>query len=190
MNKEINLGKYLKMSSTFEQLRKLEEILKKEGDSLGEDLNLFLHSERFAYDVTPYDVITFASTGMDGLHFGLLTDFGTVLDIENAFVVCVSPMDYGEHIKIVARNIMEFVGLICTMKSAVAISNFIFFQEEARYVDYLKELKQQENDEYTEKANYIIANLMSTIKCELIDDVYDYVERKVKTGNRNNAFRK
>ncbi|MBK5482669.1 hypothetical protein JFV29_12325 [Peribacillus sp. TH16] len=94
-------------------------------------------------------------------------------------------MDFGEHIKIVARNIMEFMGLVCSMKRAIAISNFIFFQEEARYLDYLKELKQQENDEYTEKAIYIIAKLMSTIKFKLIDDVYDNVERKVKTERKN-----
>lgn len=184
MNIELNLGKYEKMPYTFEQLKKLEEMLNKEGCSL-EDLDLCIEAERFAYDVTPYDVITFASTGMDGIHFGLLTDFGTVSDLENAFVVCISPMDFGDHIKIVARNIMEFMGLVCTMKGATAISNFILFQEEASYVDYLKELKQQEDDEYTEKANYIIAKLRSTIKCQLIDDVYDYVEKKVTTQRKN-----
>ncbi|MCK2000342.1 hypothetical protein MZM54_02925 [[Brevibacterium] frigoritolerans] len=184
MNIEINLGKYVKMPSTIEQLLQLEENLEKEDCSLG-DLDLFIEPERFAYDVTPYDVITFASTGMDGIHFGLLTDFGMVSDLENAFVVCISPMDFGDHIKIVARNITEFIGLVCTMKGATPISNFILFQEEASYVDYLKELKQQEDDEYTEKANYVISKVRSTINCELFEDVYDYVERKVKTERKN-----
>lgn len=184
MNKEINLGKYLKMPFTIELLKKLEEILNKEGCSL-DDLDLCIATERVSYDATPYDVITFASTGMDGIHFGLLTDFGTVSDLENAFVVCISPMDFGDPIKIVARNIMEFMGLVCTMKGAMPISNFILFQEEASYVDYLKELKQQEDDDYTEKTNYVITKLMSTINCEIIEDVYDYVERKVKTERKN-----
>ena len=185
VNMEINLGKYLKMPSTFEKLRKLEEVLSKEGYSLGEDLGLQLNADHFAYDVTPYDVITFANTGMDGIHFGLLTDFGTVSDLEHAYVVCISPMDFGEHIKIVAQNIMEFVGLVCTMKSAVAISNVSCFRKELEYVNYLKELKRQEDDEYTEKTNYIITKLLSTIKCELMDDVYDYVERKVTTKRKS-----
>lgn len=164
--KEINLGKYLEMPTTFEKLRKAEEILEKEGHSL-EELDLNLEFGRIAYDVTPYDVITFASTGMDGIHFGLLTDFGTVTDLENAFVVCISPMDFGEHIKIVARNIREFVGLLCTMKSAVEISDF----------NYTQEIKQNDHEEHIDN---VIEKLMAIIKCELIDDEYDYIEKKVK----------
>src|SRR5690606_25918971 len=170
------LGKYLQMPPTFEKLKKLELILEKEGYSLERDLGLILQCDYFAYDVTPYDVITFASTGCDGIHFGLLTDFGTVSDLEDAFVVCISPMDFGSHIKIVARNIREFVGLICTMKDAVTVSNFNHMKEEEEYLRLLKKLKQEdsENEEYIERANYVAEKIKSAIGCEIIEDVYHY----------------
>ncbi|WP_144460738.1 hypothetical protein [Siminovitchia fortis] len=175
------LGKYSQMPPTFEKLKKLELILEKEGYFLERDLGLIFQSDYFAYDVTPYDVITFASTGCDGIHFGLLTDFGTVSDLEDAFVVCISPMDFGSHIKIVARNIREFVGLICTMKDAVTVSNFNHMKEEEEYLRLLKKLKQEdsENEEYIERANYVAEKIKSAIGCEIIEDVYHYVERKV-----------
>lgn len=173
------LGKYSQMPPTFEKLKKLELILEKGGYSLERDLGLILQCDYFAYDVTPYDVITFASTGCDGIHFGLLTDFGTVSDLEDAFVVCISPMDFGSHIKIVARNIREFIGLICTMKDAVTVSNFNHMKEEEEYLSLLKKLKQEdsENEEYIERANYVAGKIKNAIGCEIIEDVYHYVER-------------
>lgn len=175
------LGKHLKMPPTFEKLKKLEEILKKEGYSFDRDLCLILQSDYFAYDVTPYDVIPFARTGCDGIHFGLLTDFGTVSDLEDAFVVCISPMDFGSPIKVVARNIREFVSLVCTMKSAVTISNFHHLKEEEQYLRLLKELQREENKEYAERANYVVGKIQSSMACEIIEDVYHYVERTVMT---------
>ena len=90
------------MPPTIEKLHKLDKEIEKKGYSLG-DLSLFLEFDFSPYESTPYDVITFASTGCDGIHFGFLTDFGTVSDLENAFVVCISPMDFDSHIKIVTR---------------------------------------------------------------------------------------
>ncbi|WP_336866250.1 hypothetical protein [Peribacillus frigoritolerans] len=176
------LGKYLKMPPTIEKLNKLEKDIEKEGYSLG-DLSLFLEFDFSPYENTPYDVITFASTGCDGIHFGFLTDFGTVSDLENAFVVCISPMDCDSHIKIVARNIREFVNLVCTMKDALTISNFNIQEEEGQYIRLLKELKQvePEDEEFEENANYVVEKIIATLGSELIEDVYHYVERKVRT---------
>ncbi|KYD07950.1 hypothetical protein [Heyndrickxia sporothermodurans] len=177
------LGKYKQMPLTFEKLKRLDVHLKEEGYSLDNDLGLILHSDYYSYFVTPYDVITFASIGCDGIHFGLLTDFGTVSSLEDAFVVCISPMDFGSHIKIVARNIREFVSLICTMKDAGSISNFNYFKEEEDYLNLIKDLKQEEieNEEFVKRTNYVVEKVINTIGCEIIDDVYHYVERKVKT---------
>ncbi|TDL92062.1 hypothetical protein E2R55_03075 [Vibrio vulnificus] len=176
------LGKYLKMPPTIEKLNNLEKDIEKEGYSLG-DLSLFLEFDFSPYENTPYDVITFASTGCDGIHFGFLTDFGAVSDLENAFVVCISPMDFDSHIKIVARNIREFVNLVCTMKDALTISNFNILEEEGQYIRLIKELKQvePEDEEFEENANYVVEKIIATLGSELIEDVYHYVERKVKT---------
>lgn len=94
--------------------------------------------------MSPYDVIPFANIGCDGIHYGFITDFGMVSDLENAFIACISPMDdFDAHIKIVARNIREFVSLVCTMKSATEI-NFNLIKEEERYISLLKEQKKKE----------------------------------------------
>lgn len=185
-----HLGKYVKMPPTIELLKELENILVKEGYSLDLDFGLILESDYFAYDVTPYDVIPFASTGCDGIHFGLLTDFGTVSDLENAFVVCVSPMDFGSHIKVVARNISEFVSLICTLKGAVTIANLNSINKEEQYQSLLKELKQEEidNKEFIDRTNYVIEKIQSKIKCEIIEDVYQYVERTVKNAREEQTI--
>jgi hypothetical protein len=64
-----------------------------------------LEKSNFRYFITPPDLITFISTGGDGIHFGFLTDFGQVEDLEEAYIVCVSPTN-DPPLKIVARNLM------------------------------------------------------------------------------------
>lgn len=178
MNKQMNYGKYA-FPPTLEKLIELNSKLEKEGYSLDDSLSLILEDDRIGYDVTPCDVITFARLGVDGIHFGLLTDFGVVSDLEEAFVVCISPMNFGEHIKIVARNLKEFVGLICTLKDACAVANLQLCKDEDDYKELLQEITQLEEEEVHTSRNSAIFQMMSTIKCELINDVYDYVEREV-----------
>lgn len=72
-----NFGEFKQMPPTLQKLQKLQSDLEKEGYSL-DALGLMLDTEDHSYYVTPCDVITFASTGVDGIHFGLLTDFGSV----------------------------------------------------------------------------------------------------------------
>ncbi|MGG0288416.1 hypothetical protein ABEY41_25625 [Peribacillus butanolivorans] len=175
------LGKYLKMPPTIEKLNKLEKDIENEGYSLG-DLSLFLEFDFSPYENTPYDVITFASTGCDGIHFGFLTDFGTVSDLEDAFVVCISPMDFDSHIKIVARNIREFINLVCTMNDALTISNFNIMEEEEQYIRFLQEQIQvkPEDKEFEEEAKYVVEKIIAAFGSEPIEDVYHYVEIKVR----------
>lgn len=180
------LGKYTQMPPAFKKLLVLERELEKEGYSLDRELSLVLHSDFFAYDVTPFDVITFADTGSDGIHFGFLTDFGMVTDLENAFIVCVSPMDFGCHIKIVARNLREFLNLVCTMKSAVTISNFVQLSSEEQYKKLKLELKEEEkeNPEFFERANFVVEKLQSALECQLIENIYEYIENTVATDRK------
>ncbi|PJN86848.1 hypothetical protein [Bacillus sp. mrc49] len=175
------LGKYLNMPPTIDKLHTLEKEIEKKGYSLS-DLSLYLEFDFSPYETTPYDVITFASTGVDGIHFGFLTDFGTVSDLENAFVVCISPMDFDTHIKIVARNIREFLSLVCTMKGALSISNFNIFEEEEQYIQYLQEQNQvkPEDKEFEEEAKYVVEKIIAAFGSEPIEDVYHYVEIKVR----------
>ena len=53
------------------------------------------------------------------LHLGqmvyitILTDFGQVEDLQKAYIVRVSPMDFNEPVKIIARNIDDFMRILC-----------------------------------------------------------------------------
>ncbi|MBM6619158.1 hypothetical protein [Bacillus suaedaesalsae] len=175
------VGKYKQLPQIFKRLLRLEKALLKEGYSLDQELSLVLQTDYFYYDITPYDVITFASTGCDGIHFGLLTDFGSVSNLEEAFVVSICPMDFDNPIKIVARNLKEFISLVCTLRGAVTISNLHFLENREQYLNLIEEIKieQLEEPEYAQRANYVIEKLLATISLDIIEDVYEYVEKRV-----------
>ena len=122
-----NLGQYKQMPPTFLKLQKLQYELEQEGYSL-DSLGIMLDTEDCSYYVTPCDVITFASTGSDGIHLGLLTDFGTVTDLEDAYVVYISPMDFGSAVFLAARNLKEFMDILFTMKDTMEIGNFLLME--------------------------------------------------------------
>lgn len=63
------------------------------------------------YYSSPADSIVFANTGMDGIHYSFLTDFGIHTNLEQAPIICVSPMDFDNCVRIVARNLYEFFEL-------------------------------------------------------------------------------
>jgi len=56
-------------------------------------------------------VIVFGNTGMDGIHYGFLTDYGQVESLEEAPIVCVSPMDFDTPVRIAAANIRDFLSI-------------------------------------------------------------------------------
>lgn len=74
---------------------------------------LFLNidvNEKEGYFCTPVDSFTFARTGMDGIHYALLTDFGLVKNLDEAHVIRISPMDT-DRVRLVARNLYDFFSL-------------------------------------------------------------------------------
>ncbi|MGF7036201.1 hypothetical protein J2T17_007253 [Paenibacillus mucilaginosus] len=97
----------------------LEEIIKWERDFSGEveyldnpiGLGLSMDFEDTeGYFCTPVDSLPFAWTGGDGIHYALLTDFGLIKDLNEAPVICISPMD-SERTRLVARNLYDFFSL-------------------------------------------------------------------------------
>ncbi len=155
-----------------------------------------LDTEDQGYYVTPCDVITFASNGSDGIHFGFLTDFGTVTDLEEAYVVYVSPMDFGSAVFLAARNLKEFMNLLFTMKDTMEIANFLSIEmmdESEKNVEY-EEDEEDEEDEYEEdeyeeededieiyddeeliqEREYVLGKLKESLNCSVIEDVNSY----------------
>ncbi len=77
----------------------------------------------FPYAMTPPDVLQFAWTGGDGIHFGFLTDFGAVTDLGKAPIVCVSPASDAT-ITVVARDLSDFLRALCLVKDGNSFSDF------------------------------------------------------------------
>ncbi|MFM1654922.1 hypothetical protein ACI7RC_22915 [Brevibacillus sp. B_LB10_24] len=93
------------------------------------------------YSCSPIDSITFAGTGMDGIHYALLTDFGTVTKLEEAPVICISPMDFGNCVRLVARNLHDFFSI--QLFDTGALLND--FDSEERYLDYRRRAEEEDN---------------------------------------------
>lgn len=74
-------------------------------------LILVRSSERFTYTSTPLNTSTFAHTGGDGVHFGLV-DTGDN-DQDNSPVVMTVPMAFDRPNVIVGDNLLEFLNLGC-----------------------------------------------------------------------------
>jgi hypothetical protein len=83
--------------------------------SLFEDLGLFLLDPpaRSYYDVTPHDSLTFAYTGGDGVHFGVLCGVlgaGPDADADDGPVVMTVPAARVKHV-VLAESVAEFLAL-------------------------------------------------------------------------------
>ena len=172
------LGKYKEFPQTLNVLTTLDQDLQKEGYDLFDQLSLFLLDEDFSYDVTPYDVIPFANIGADGIHYGFLTEFGRTKRLEDAFIVCVSPMNFGDHVKIIARNLTEFIDVILTLKDASIIENLLNYSKKKDYDTFLKwaAKEAEEEPEHFQKSTYVCSRIQQALNRKPINDLFEYVE--------------
>ncbi|MFC0189409.1 hypothetical protein ACFFJY_13980 [Fictibacillus aquaticus] len=116
-------GKY-EVPETLKKIIALQNELKERGKlQYGDLLGLYFAIEGLEsrYLNTPLDVIPFARPGVDGIHFGFLTEFGQVRDLEEAYIVRVIPMDFDDPVQIVARNIRDFMTLLCCHPPALEV---------------------------------------------------------------------
>lgn len=137
------------MNSNYKAPKLLQQLVEWEGYFANEvaylekpsGLFLGLDYSQDGYFCTPVDSIPFASTGGDGIHFALLTDFGVVKDLEEALVVRVSPMD-NERVRIVAKNINDFFSLHFYNESLA----WNEFQNEDQYLSHLQEEQNRDSN--------------------------------------------
>ena len=71
----------------------------------------------FRYNITPLDIVHFAYTGGNGIHFGFLTDFGLVNSLDDAPIVIIAPT-YDPPIRLVAKNLLDFLTYFPTIYDA------------------------------------------------------------------------
>jgi len=106
------------------------EFLEDEGLRLEFDLHYFIDYDRH-YSVTPIDVIPFAGTGSNGIHFGFLTDFGFIQNLNEAPIVVVCP-SCDPTVRLVAKNLTDFVGITMTIGDATYLTDGFETDQEFR----------------------------------------------------------
>lgn len=132
------------------------------------------------YMCSPVDSIVFANTGMDGIHFSLLTDFGSIRDLNEAPVICVSPMDFGNQVRIVAENIHDFFAL-CLLGHRDFLLND--FPTKEAYLQFLQRQQNQEHNEYLNITKWrqqqeLVSELaIQRFQFQPIDDPFAYVSQ-------------
>lgn len=134
--------------------------------------------DNYRYFNTPSDVIVFGNIGVDGIHFGFLTDYGSVDHLEAAPVVCVSPMDF-ESTKIIAGSLRDFLRVNLTDQELF----YNWFQSEEDYIAAKRRWAEEaKNSPYRpSEANQkvrqdIIRRLMEVLPVPEIDNPYRYVQ--------------
>ncbi len=129
--------KFLRSYKKPEILEKLE-LYQNRKKANWEKLEFYIKYDNL-YGVTPIDVIPFAYTGNNGIHFGFLTDFNTVENLDEAAIVCVAP-SYDPPINIVAKNLKSFLSFICYAEYASLLADIYESQIdfESRKEEFLK----------------------------------------------------
>lgn len=125
---------------------------------------------------TPLGVISFACSGVAGIHYGFLTEFSQVENLEDAYIVRVSPMDFDEPVKIVARNLEDFIRILCFQSSALFLADISTSEER------LNRLGQQypglitvQKVEYDQAVTQEI--FQKEFQLEPIGNLYDYFQK-------------
>lgn len=155
-------------------LLRLEEDLAREGESL-DTIGFIPIVHEFAYPITPIDVIPFASTGGDGIHFGFLTDFGRNSNLNEAPIVCVSPTN-DPPIRFVAPTIRDFLNMATSVPHVELIETCWPWNDKEITESILDEYR---TDDYQKKRDKLLRRLQETFGTDRVD-VAECVERALQ----------
>lgn len=179
----VHFGKY----AIPPTLRKLMEFSDELGDAerFYRGLQFYLEPGSLRYFNTPCDVVVFGSIGVDGIHYGFLTDFGSAPDLETAPIVCVDPMNFDRPTKIVANNLREFLSVNLTDAGLF----YNHFESEDGYLEtkrrWMEEAARSPYRSGAEEAEReaVVRRLKDRILLPPVDNPYQYV-RKVGEERR------
>ena len=152
-----------------------------EVEYLDEPTGLFLgidFNNKEEYFCTPIDSFRFASTGMDGMHYVLLTDFGLVKDLNEAPVFRISPMDT-ESIRLVALNLSDFFSLHF-------FDELLMLNEYESEEAYLNSIREEEasdlnsewfdHDRYKREKEMVINKVQEKFGLSPIPNAFQYIQ--------------
>jgi hypothetical protein len=181
-----NFGKY-DVPPTLQRLIDLQNVL---GDTeqFYLVLNFYLSLENFRYFNTPSDVVVFGNIGVDGVHYGFLTDYGSVTDLEIAPIVCVCPMDFEHPTRIVAKNLCEFLRVNLTdgelfYNQFNSEENYLVARDQWVAVAANSPYQPFENEKLVRER--VTKFLMENLHISIIDNPYLYVQNVELERQRN-----
>ncbi|RFU70402.1 hypothetical protein D0469_07375 [Peribacillus saganii] len=181
-----NFGKY-DVPPTLQRLIDLQHVLV-DPELVYLGLNFYPSLANYRYFNTPCDVVVFGNMGVDGVHYGFLTDFGTVTDLEAAPIVCVCPMDFERPTRIVANNLTEFLRVNLT-DSALFYNKF---DSDGNYLAAREQwVEEASNSPYQPSENdklvleRVTKFLMENLKFPIIDNAYLYVQNVDQERQKN-----
>jgi len=158
-------------------LIQLEEELARDGESL-DTIGLIPIVHEFAYSITPIDVIPFASTGGNGIHFGFLTDFGQITNLNESPIVCVSPTN-DPPIRLVAPTLRDFLNMASAVPHVELIETCWPWSDKEMAAGILEEYR---SDDYQKKRDKFFARLQETFHTDQVD-VAEYVQHVLHERN-------
>lgn len=173
-----NFGKY-DVPPTLQTLIELEKSIR-DSEQFYYGLKFYITlDDDYRYFNTPCDVVVFGNIGVDGIHYGFLTDYSTAINLEVAPIVCVSPMDFDRPTRIVAKNIREFLRVNLTDGELF----YNTFNSEADYLATRQKWDEEEaNSPYQPSESdrkvrsEIINKLLNDIHIPTINNPYHYVQ--------------
>lgn len=154
----------LKIPEDVVKLVRLEQELRKKKMTL-DLIGLIPIETQYAYAITPIDVIPFANTGGDGIHFGFLTDFGRVSNLAEAPIICVTPTD-DPPIRLRARSLDEFLQMATSVPHVELLERFWPGTDEEKITNEMEEFRTDEFDRVREP---IRSRLRETFQKEAVD---------------------
>lgn len=164
------------------QLIELEEEFQKEDLSLAM-IGLIPIVEFHPYSITPPDLIPFAQTGGNGIHFGFLTDFGSVSDLMDAPIVCVSPTN-DPPIRYIARNFKEFMNLALAVPYVEMLDGFWAIQDENQMSKATKEFTNEVPASLGTKRTLINNRLKQSFSTEQVNIVHYFHQIKLERAEQ------
>jgi hypothetical protein len=91
-------------------LHALENNKDKQG-VLGDEWVVFPPNPDYGYNSTPLNALTFATMGVDGVHYAILTEKGAVSD--NSPVIQICPMDFSDLYQVLASSFLSYLSKGC-----------------------------------------------------------------------------
>ena len=168
-NKQDYLGKYKKP----EILSKLE-FYQENGKANWENLEFYIKYD-YLYGITPIDIIPFAYTGNNGIHFGFLTDFGLITDLNDVPIVCLAT-SYDPPINIVAKNLKQFLSFLSYAEQSSLLADI--YDNQIDFDNRKKEfLECQMEKEYVSKRMETIETLKHDFEIELESDIISKIKK-------------